>query len=367
MLAKGMKPDEVDRIAPHRVFSGNRPSVTILYKTLDPYTLGRLIALYEHRVFVEGAAVRHQFLRPVGRRTRQGTGDRPAAGRGGQGGCRRERCLDRRAGAPYPRSCARGVSEIGRHQGHPVRQGRHAGRFQGDLVRDRRPAGAGGGGRRPRAGRALLADAGYDFAAGMLPAPIRSSPPAPMPTSWRSGTRMSTTASAQAMVAGFDTFTAEAGRGAMQSPLPGSTEAIASLHALGFRLGVATNDSTGGAEKTLLALGVAQMFDAAYGYDAVANPKPAPDSIIAFCDLTGLKPSRDRHGRRQPPRSRNGEGRRRRPGRRRAVRHRHARNAGAAGRCDAGFDRRPAGVSGGQRRGGHLAFASARLAMRSER
>ncbi len=53
MLAKGMAPDEVDRIAPHRVFSGNRPSLTILYRTLDPRTLGRLIALYEHRVFVE--------------------------------------------------------------------------------------------------------------------------------------------------------------------------------------------------------------------------------------------------------------------------------------------------------------------------
>ncbi|MEJ6781951.1 glucose-6-phosphate isomerase [Aminobacter sp. Piv2-1] len=53
MLTKGMKPEEVDRIAPHRVFSGNRPSVTILYRRLDPHTLGRLIALYEHRVFVE--------------------------------------------------------------------------------------------------------------------------------------------------------------------------------------------------------------------------------------------------------------------------------------------------------------------------
>jgi glucose-6-phosphate isomerase len=38
---------------PHRVFSGNRPSVTIAYRKLDPRTLGRLIALYEHRVFVE--------------------------------------------------------------------------------------------------------------------------------------------------------------------------------------------------------------------------------------------------------------------------------------------------------------------------
>jgi len=46
--------EEVDRIAPHRVFSGNRPSVTILYRKLAPRTLGRLIALYEHRVFVEG-------------------------------------------------------------------------------------------------------------------------------------------------------------------------------------------------------------------------------------------------------------------------------------------------------------------------
>ena len=43
------------RLAPHRVFTGNRPSLTLAYKKLDPFTLGRLIALYEHRVFVEGA------------------------------------------------------------------------------------------------------------------------------------------------------------------------------------------------------------------------------------------------------------------------------------------------------------------------
>ncbi|GLR65947.1 glucose-6-phosphate isomerase [Acidocella aquatica] len=40
---------------PHRVFPGNRPSVTIAYNKLTPRTLGRLIALYEHRVFVEAA------------------------------------------------------------------------------------------------------------------------------------------------------------------------------------------------------------------------------------------------------------------------------------------------------------------------
>ena len=36
------------------MFTGNRPTLTLAYKKLDPFTLGRLIALYEHRVFVEG-------------------------------------------------------------------------------------------------------------------------------------------------------------------------------------------------------------------------------------------------------------------------------------------------------------------------
>jgi glucose-6-phosphate isomerase len=44
-----------DALAPHRVFPGNRPSTTLLYRTLDPHTLGKILALYEHRVFVEGA------------------------------------------------------------------------------------------------------------------------------------------------------------------------------------------------------------------------------------------------------------------------------------------------------------------------
>ncbi|MBO0663620.1 glucose-6-phosphate isomerase [Jiella sp. MQZ9-1] len=53
LLEAGKSADDAERIAPHRVFSGNRPSVTILYAKLDPKTLGALIALYEHRVFVE--------------------------------------------------------------------------------------------------------------------------------------------------------------------------------------------------------------------------------------------------------------------------------------------------------------------------
>jgi len=92
------------------------------------------------------------------------------------------------------------------------------------------------------------------------------------------------------MVRDFDMFTAE--EGAQQAvPLPGVQDALTALYNDGVKLGVATNDSTLGAEKTLLALGVAQMFAAAYGYDAVANPKPAPDVLIAFADLNGLRPA----------------------------------------------------------------------------
>ncbi|WP_341213916.1 glucose-6-phosphate isomerase [uncultured Limimaricola sp.] len=45
---------ELERQAKHRVFPGNRPSTTLAYPKLDPETLGKIIALYEHRVFVEG-------------------------------------------------------------------------------------------------------------------------------------------------------------------------------------------------------------------------------------------------------------------------------------------------------------------------
>ena len=55
MAAAGAPPDEVDRLAPHRAFPGDRPSTTILYRRLDPSTLGRLMALVEHKVSVQGA------------------------------------------------------------------------------------------------------------------------------------------------------------------------------------------------------------------------------------------------------------------------------------------------------------------------
>ena len=54
MAAKGLSGDELERQARHRVFPGNRPSTTLIYPKLTPEMLGMIIALYEHRVFVEG-------------------------------------------------------------------------------------------------------------------------------------------------------------------------------------------------------------------------------------------------------------------------------------------------------------------------
>ena len=55
MAEKGLTDPELDRQARHRVFPGNRPSTTLVMPELTPFTLGQIVALYEHRVFVEGA------------------------------------------------------------------------------------------------------------------------------------------------------------------------------------------------------------------------------------------------------------------------------------------------------------------------
>ncbi|MHB8883614.1 MAG: glucose-6-phosphate isomerase [Methylovirgula sp.] len=53
LRGRGLDEDEIARLAPHKVFAGNRPSSTFLYKRLSPRVLGQLIALYEHKVFVQ--------------------------------------------------------------------------------------------------------------------------------------------------------------------------------------------------------------------------------------------------------------------------------------------------------------------------
>jgi glucose-6-phosphate isomerase len=54
LQAQGLSLAEIERLAPHKTFPGNRPSNTILMDYLNPATLGALIALYEHKTFVQG-------------------------------------------------------------------------------------------------------------------------------------------------------------------------------------------------------------------------------------------------------------------------------------------------------------------------
>jgi glucose-6-phosphate isomerase len=51
----GLKGDALEKLIPHKVFSGNSPTNSLLVQRFDPKTLGSLIALYEHKIFVQGA------------------------------------------------------------------------------------------------------------------------------------------------------------------------------------------------------------------------------------------------------------------------------------------------------------------------
>jgi glucose-6-phosphate isomerase len=54
MAGQGASAADIDRLAPHRAFPGDRPSTMILHRSLGPRALGRLIALFEHKTFVQG-------------------------------------------------------------------------------------------------------------------------------------------------------------------------------------------------------------------------------------------------------------------------------------------------------------------------
>merc|ERR1712226_495179 len=54
LAQSGKSADEIARIKPHKVFEGNRPSNSIMVEQITPFTLGALIAMYEHKIFVQG-------------------------------------------------------------------------------------------------------------------------------------------------------------------------------------------------------------------------------------------------------------------------------------------------------------------------
>lgn len=54
LSSQGLSETQILKVLPHKVFAGNQPSTTILMPQLDPFQLGMLLALYEHKVFVQG-------------------------------------------------------------------------------------------------------------------------------------------------------------------------------------------------------------------------------------------------------------------------------------------------------------------------
>jgi len=73
--------------------------------------------------------------------------------------------------------------------------------------------------------------------------------------------------------------------------LEGLQETLQSLFDLGYRLGIATNDSEAGAHATAKALGIDHFFDVVIGYDTAARPKPHADPLLYFAQKIGLEPS----------------------------------------------------------------------------
>ncbi len=54
LASSGLPKETVDRIKPHKVFEGNRPTNSIMVEKITPFTLGALIAIYEHKIFTQG-------------------------------------------------------------------------------------------------------------------------------------------------------------------------------------------------------------------------------------------------------------------------------------------------------------------------
>ena len=54
LQAGGLNGEGLEKLVPHKVFEGNRPTNSILFQKLTPRTLGSLIAMYEHKIFTQG-------------------------------------------------------------------------------------------------------------------------------------------------------------------------------------------------------------------------------------------------------------------------------------------------------------------------
>jgi len=93
----------------------------------------------------------------------------------------------------------------------------------------------------------------------------------------------------RSLIGEYDRYAvAEGARSAVA--IEGLRETLEALRAMGYRLGIATNDSEAGAHATARALGIERFFEAIIGYDTAARPKPYPDPLLHFAQKLGLQP-----------------------------------------------------------------------------
>ena len=91
------------------------------------------------------------------------------------------------------------------------------------------------------------------------------------------------------LVDDFNQFAAEEGARSAVA-IEGLHETLVALRAMGYRLGIATNDSEAGAHAAARALDIDSLFDLVIGYDTAARPKPHPEPLLYFAEKLGLEP-----------------------------------------------------------------------------
>ena len=92
----------------------------------------------------------------------------------------------------------------------------------------------------------------------------------------------------QGLINEFDAYSVEEGARSAVA-IEGLRETLEALRAMGYRLGIATNDSEAGAHATTKALGIDPFFEVIIGYDTAARPKPFPDPLLYFAQKLGLE------------------------------------------------------------------------------
>ncbi len=137
--------------------------------------------------------------------------------------------------------------------------------------------------------RALLDAGGYDWAARRFRANsvIAAGTVAEIVSLWHPELEA---AALLARIGEFDRYAAEQGARSAVA-IEGLRETLEALRVLGYRLGIATNDSEAGAHATAKALGIDHQFEAVVGYDTAARPKPHPDPLLYFAEKLGLAPA----------------------------------------------------------------------------